>query len=75
VVVVVIGPMQLGSGLPKLLILWFVDYPHTQECMGNSMKQYGGPASASTISFCFCIMTWHVLVVCPLSSLKETGDA
>jgi hypothetical protein len=28
-VVVVVGPMQLGSGLPKLLILWVVDCPHT----------------------------------------------
>jgi hypothetical protein len=31
-VVVAAGPMQLGSGLPKLLILWVVDCPHTQEC-------------------------------------------
>ena len=46
VVVVVVGPMQLGSGLPKLLILWVVDCPHTQECMGNSTKQYAGPALA-----------------------------
>jgi hypothetical protein len=29
VVVVVVGPMQLGSGLPKLLILWVVDCPHS----------------------------------------------
>jgi hypothetical protein len=32
VVVVVAGPMQPGSGLPKLLIMWVVDCPHTQEC-------------------------------------------
>ena len=47
-VVVVAGPMQLGSGLPKLLTLWVVkmvvDCPHTQECTGNSMKQYAGLA-------------------------------
>jgi hypothetical protein len=74
-VVVVAGPMHLGSGLPKLLILWVVDCPHTKECTRNSTKRYARPASAnfyrasaSTISFCFCIMTWHVLVVCPLSS-------
>jgi hypothetical protein len=41
----VVGPMQLGSGLPKLLILWVVDRPHTQECTVNSMKRYVGPAS------------------------------
>jgi hypothetical protein len=42
---VVAGPMQLESGLSKLLILWVVNCPHTQECMGNSMKQYAGLAS------------------------------
>ena len=46
---VVEGPMQLGSGLPKLLKLWVVkmvvDCPHTQECTGNSTKQYVGLAS------------------------------
>jgi hypothetical protein len=67
-VVVVAGPINLGSGLPKVLILWVVDCPHTKECTRNSTKRYARPASASTISFCFCIMTWHVLVVCPLSS-------
>jgi hypothetical protein len=41
--------MQLESGLPKLLILWVVDYPHTQECMGNSTKQYAGPASVDPV--------------------------
>jgi hypothetical protein len=49
VVVVVARPMQLGSGLPKLLILWVVDCPHTQECMENSTKRYVGPASADSI--------------------------
>ena len=51
-VVVVAGPMQLWSGLPKLLILsvvkMVVDCPHTQECMGNSTKQYAGPALADS---------------------------
>jgi hypothetical protein len=46
--VVVVGPMQLGSGSPKLLTLWVVkmvvDCPHTQECMRNSTKQYVGLA-------------------------------
>jgi hypothetical protein len=41
--------MQLGVGLPKLLILWAIDFPHTQECTGNSTKQYVGPASADSI--------------------------
>jgi hypothetical protein len=49
VVVVAAGPMQLGSGLPKLLILWVVDCPHTPECIGNSMKRYAGPASSDSI--------------------------
>ena len=40
VVAVVAGPMQLGSGLLKLLIPWVVDCPHTQECTRNSTKQY-----------------------------------
>jgi hypothetical protein len=48
VVVVVAGPMQLGSGLPKLLILWVVDCPHTQQCSGNNTKQYAGSASADS---------------------------
>jgi hypothetical protein len=48
VVVVVAGPMQLESGLLKLLILWVVDCPHTQERTGNSTKQYVGPASADS---------------------------
>jgi hypothetical protein len=51
-VVVVVGSMQLGSGLPKLLILWVVkmvvDCPHTQECTGNSTKQYAGLALANS---------------------------
>jgi hypothetical protein len=51
-VVVVVGSMQLGSGLPKLLILWVVkmvvDCPHTQECTGNSTKQYAGLALADS---------------------------
>jgi hypothetical protein len=42
--------MELGSGSPKLLTLWVVkmavDCPHTQECTGNSTKQYVGLASA-----------------------------
>jgi hypothetical protein len=38
VVAVVAGPMQLGSGLPKQLILWVVGCPHTRECVGNSTK-------------------------------------
>jgi hypothetical protein len=49
VVVVVAGPMQLGSGLPKLLILWVVDCPHSQECMGNSTKRYAGPPLADSV--------------------------
>jgi hypothetical protein len=49
VVVVVAGPMQLVSGLPKKLMLWVVGCPHTRGCMGNSMKQYAGPASADSI--------------------------
>jgi hypothetical protein len=44
VVVMVAGPMQPGSGLPKLLILWVVDCPHTQECTENRTKRYAGPA-------------------------------
>jgi hypothetical protein len=41
--------MQPGNGLPKQLILWVVGCPHTQECMGNSMKQYAGPVSADFV--------------------------
>jgi hypothetical protein len=48
VVVEVVGPMQLGSGLLMLLILWVVDCPYTQECMGNSTKRYAGPASVDS---------------------------
>jgi hypothetical protein len=44
VVVVVAGPMQLVSGLPKQLMLRTAGCPHTQGCMGNSTKQYAGPA-------------------------------
>jgi hypothetical protein len=40
--VVVVRPMQLESGMSKLLKLWVVkiaiDCPHTQECMGNNTK-------------------------------------
>jgi hypothetical protein len=46
--VVVAGPMKLESGLPKQLMLWAVGCPHTRECMGNSTKQYAGPASADS---------------------------
>jgi hypothetical protein len=46
VVVVVVGPMQLVSGLPKQLMSWVVDCPHTRGCMGNSKKQYAEPALA-----------------------------
>jgi hypothetical protein len=49
---VVARPMQLGSGSPKLLTLWVVkmvvDCPHTQECTGNSMKQYVALASTNS---------------------------
>jgi hypothetical protein len=45
---VVAGPMQLESGLLKQLMLWAVGCPHTQECTGNSMKQYAGPASTNS---------------------------
>jgi hypothetical protein len=34
--------------LPKQLMSWVVGCPHTQGCMGNSMKQYAGPASADS---------------------------
>jgi hypothetical protein len=49
VVAVVARPMQLGSGLRKQLILWVVGCPHTRECMGNSTRQYAGPASADSV--------------------------
>jgi hypothetical protein len=75
VVVEVAGAMLLESDLSKQPMLWAAGCPHTQECMENSTKQYAGPASAdsdllrlSAITFCFWIVTWHVLVVCPLSS-------
>jgi hypothetical protein len=45
---VVAGSMQLESGLPKQLMLWAVGYPHTQECMGNSTKQYARLALADS---------------------------
>jgi hypothetical protein len=48
---VVAGPMQLGSGLPKQLILWVVGCPHTQDCMRNSTKQYAGPALSDFVVF------------------------
>jgi hypothetical protein len=49
VVVEVMGPMQLMSGLPKQLMLWVVGCPHTRGYMGNSMKQCAGPASADSV--------------------------
>jgi hypothetical protein len=48
VVVVVVGSRQLVSGLAKQLMLWTAGCPHTQGCMGNSTKQYAGPASANS---------------------------
>jgi hypothetical protein len=48
VVVVVMGPMQVVSGLPKRLMLWVVGCPHTRGCVGNSTKRYAGPASADS---------------------------
>ena len=45
VVVVVVGSRQLVSGLAKQLMLWTAGCPHTRGCMGNSTKQYVGPAS------------------------------
>jgi hypothetical protein len=47
-VVVVAGPMQFESGLPKQLMQWVVSCPHTRECMGNSTKRYVGSASADS---------------------------
>jgi hypothetical protein len=49
VVVVVAGSMQLVNGLPKQLMLWTASCPHTRGCMGNSMKQYVGPASSDCV--------------------------
>jgi hypothetical protein len=49
VVVVIAGPMQLVSGLPKQLMLWIVGCLHTRGCMGNSTKQYAGPALADSV--------------------------
>jgi hypothetical protein len=49
VVVAVVGPMQLVGGLLKQLMLWVVGCPHTQGCLGNSTKQYAGPASADSV--------------------------
>jgi hypothetical protein len=62
-VVVVVGPMQPRSGLLKLLILWVVDCSHTQECTGNSTKQYAGPALADSAMlrpqlFPFASLSW-----------------
>jgi hypothetical protein len=48
VVVAVVVPMQLGSGLLMLLILWVVDCPYTQKCTGNSTKRYAGPSSVDS---------------------------
>jgi hypothetical protein len=48
VVVVVAEPMQLESDLPKQLMLWVADYPHTEECMENNMKQCAGLALADS---------------------------
>jgi hypothetical protein len=39
-VVVVVGPMQLESDVPKQLMLWTAGCSHTRECMENSTKQY-----------------------------------
>jgi hypothetical protein len=47
VIVVVAGSIHLVNGLPKQLMLWTVGCPHTRGCMGNSTKQYVGPASAN----------------------------
>jgi hypothetical protein len=49
VVVVVAGSMQLVNGLPKQLMLWTANCPHTRGCMGNNTKQYVGPASADCV--------------------------
>jgi hypothetical protein len=49
VVVVVVGPTQLVSGLLKQLMMWVVGCPHTLGCMANSMKRYAGPASADFV--------------------------
>jgi hypothetical protein len=49
VVVVVVGPMQLESDLPKQLMLWAAGCPHTRECMENSRKQCARPASADSV--------------------------
>jgi hypothetical protein len=49
VVVVVAGSMQLVNGLPKQLVLWTAGCPHTRGCMGNSTKQYVGPASSDCV--------------------------
>jgi hypothetical protein len=45
-----------------------VDYPHTLGYTRSSKKQCEELASALAISFYFCIVTWQILVVCPLSS-------
>jgi hypothetical protein len=47
--VVVARPMQLVSDLPKQLMSWVVGFPHTWGCMGNSTKQYAGPALADYV--------------------------
>jgi hypothetical protein len=49
VVVVVAGPMQLVSDLPKQLMLWTAGCPHIQGCMENSTKQYVEPTSADFV--------------------------
>jgi hypothetical protein len=61
-----VGPRKLGSDLPKRQKLNVVGCLHTLVHRESSMKQYVKPASA--ISFCFCIVTWQVLEVWPLSS-------
>jgi hypothetical protein len=71
VVVVVVEPMQIENDLPKQLMLWAAGCPHTPEYTENSTKQYEGPASADSAALrlqLFLSVTWHVLVVCPLSS-------
>ena len=48
-VVVVVGPMQLASGLSNQLRLWTAGCPHIWECMENSRKQCARPASADSV--------------------------
>jgi hypothetical protein len=59
VVVVVVGPMQLASGLPKQLMPWTAGCPHIRESMENSTKQYAGPA---LILLCFSFSYFFLLL-------------